>query len=54
MLAATVALLLALTLGGTTYRVVLAADLGLLAVSLVGWVLFVWRLRHAPRSRSSR
>jgi len=47
MLAATVALLLALTLGGTTYRW-LSPEIGaLLAASLVGWLLFAWRLGTA-------
>jgi EmrB/QacA subfamily drug resistance transporter len=47
MLAATVALLLALTFGGTTYRWTSPEILGLLAASLVGWGLFVWRLATA-------
>ena len=47
MLAATVALLLALTFGGTTYRWTSPEILGLLTASVVGWVLFGWRLATA-------
>jgi len=44
MLAASVSLLVALTLGGETYAWSSPQILGLLAVSLVGWALFGWRL----------
>lgn len=47
MFAATTALLLALTFGGTTYRWTSPEILGLLAASSVGWLLFVWRLATA-------
>jgi len=47
MLAATVALLLALTFGGSTWRWTSPEILGLLAASLLGWGLFVWRLATA-------
>lgn len=47
MLAATMALLLALTFGGTSYRWGSPEILGLLAVSVFGWALFGWRLATA-------
>ncbi len=47
MLTSTVALLLALTWGGTTYRWLSIEILGLIAASLVGWGLFAVRLRTA-------
>jgi EmrB/QacA subfamily drug resistance transporter len=47
MFTATVALLLALTFGGTTYRWTSPEILGLLAASLIGWGLFGWRLATA-------
>src|SRR5690606_16916360 len=40
-------LLLALTLGGETYAWSSPEILGLVALSLVGWVLFAWRLTRA-------
>lgn len=47
MLAATVSLLLALTLGGETFPWASPQILGLLALSVVGWGLFGWRLATA-------
>jgi EmrB/QacA subfamily drug resistance transporter len=47
MLGATVALLLALTLGGVTYPWSSPQIFGLLALSVVGWGLFGWRLASA-------
>jgi EmrB/QacA subfamily drug resistance transporter len=47
MLAATVSLLLALTLGGETFPWSSPQILGLLALSVVGWGLFGWRLASA-------
>ncbi len=47
MLAATVALLLALTLGGEFHSWGSPQILGLLALSVVGWALFGWRLGSA-------
>jgi EmrB/QacA subfamily drug resistance transporter len=48
MIVATVALLLALSLGGVRYSWGSPTILGLLAVSAVFWMAFVWRLRTAP------
>ncbi|MEJ0012148.1 MAG: MDR family MFS transporter [Bauldia sp.] len=48
MVAATVALLLALSWGGGLYPWSSFEILGLIAVSAVAWVLFVWRLTTAP------
>lgn len=47
MLVATLALLLALTWGGTTYRWGSIEILGLLVFSMVGWTLFAFRLVRA-------
>jgi EmrB/QacA subfamily drug resistance transporter len=48
MVAATVALLVALTWGGTTYPWASAPILLLFAASIAGWLLFGWRLARAP------
>lgn len=48
MVVATVFVLLALTWGGTTYAWTSGPIIGLLAASLVGWVLFAARLLRAP------
>ena len=50
MVAATVALLLALSWGGTTYPWASPPILGLLAASAVGWVLFAVRLHARARA----
>jgi EmrB/QacA subfamily drug resistance transporter len=48
MMAAAVSLLLALTSGGMRYPWVSTPIIGLLMLSAVLWVLFIWRLRTAP------
>jgi EmrB/QacA subfamily drug resistance transporter len=48
MIIATVALLLTLSLGGVHYPWGSPTILGLLAVSVIFWIAFVWRLRTAP------
>lgn len=48
MMGAAVSLLLALTSGGVRFPWMSAPVLGLLALSAMLWVLFVWRLRTAP------
>ncbi len=48
MVVATVALLLALTFGGSRYAWTSPQVLGLFALSAVVWTLFAWRLARAP------
>jgi EmrB/QacA subfamily drug resistance transporter len=48
MMGAAVSLLLALTSGGVRFPWTSAPVLGLLTLSAVLWVLFIWRLRTAP------
>ena len=47
MIVATVSLLLALSWGGATYPWLSAEVMGLLALSVVAWIAFVWRLLTA-------